>query len=153
MTVKDFAGGFNFSIPVSTPSPAWSPNCMRLIKHNRMQASSTRTFALAVSVTALFVSASSCNNNASNQRTADSAATATPAPRLTDSTAKAAAYSFIDACVESSKASRPDQAKAFAYCKCMEAQIRQKYGNTDSASVVALQQDTSTLKSFLQNCQ
>lgn len=90
--------------------------------------------------------------NASDTAAKEAPAVAPTAPLPADPEAKAAAYNFIDACITSSRA-RLGETKAFAYCKCMESQIRQTFGNTDSATVAGLQFDTATLGWFIRRCQ
>lgn len=94
-----------------------------------------------------------CNNASEPQAVSGTQTRSAPAaPLPSDPVTKAAAYSFIDACVESSKARIGDEAKAFAYCKCVEAQIRGRFGNTDSLTVANLQKDTARLAQIIQQC-
>jgi len=98
----------------------------------------------------------SCTNN-SNTATANEVTKGDTATRALsrDSQEREAELSFIDACVESSKASSKTMlgdAKAYAHCKCVMEGIKQKYGNTDSATIAGLQKDTAAMTKILQRC-
>lgn len=93
------------------------------------------------------------NNDASTARQKDSTATAgTPVaavPLATDSAARVEQLSFIDGCVESAKLTLGD-AKAFAFCKCMYAQIQVRYPGLDSAEISRL--DTAIVAKLAATC-
>ncbi|QEC57654.1 hypothetical protein [Flavisolibacter ginsenosidimutans] len=99
----------------------------------------------------------SCTNN-SNTATANEVTKDDTAIHQTlsrDSLEREAELSFIDACVESSKASSKTtlgDAKAYAHCKCVMEGIKQKYGNTDSTTIAGLQKDTAAMTKILRRC-
>lgn len=99
----------------------------------------------------------SCTNN-SNTATGNEVTkgdTATHQALSHDSLEREAELSFIDACVESSKASSKttlSDSKAYAHCKCVMEGIKQKYGNTDSTTIAGLQKDTAAMAKILQRC-
>ena len=96
------------------------------------------------------VSLVACKNNPATVTTPQTQ-TVAPAPAVTvvDSAAKVAELSFIDGCVENSKLTLGEP-KAFAFCKCMYAQIQSKYPNLDSAGKANL--DTATVARMAAAC-
>lgn len=99
-------------------------------------------------VLVFIVSLFACNNS-SQSANKESEAPAATTPVATDSASKVAQLSFIDGCVENSKLTLGEQ-KAFAFCKCMYAQIEAKYPNLDSAGIARL--DTATIARLAASC-
>lgn len=95
----------------------------------------------------------SCNNAAESAAGKDSAnnTAVQPIPLSTDSAARVDDFSFIDGCVETNK-TKMDESKAFAHCKCIMAQIKLKFGNTDSLTIANLQKDTAEIRRILNAC-
>ena len=62
-----------------------------------------------------------------------------------------AEMNFIDACVESSKASL-GEAKAYTFCKCMLPQAKAKVPDMDSTAMDALGRDTAEVTRMAANC-
>lgn len=91
---------------------------------------------------------SACNNSTTNStKGADSAKGSTK----TQTSYTEAEMNFIDACVESSKASL-GEAKAYTFCKCMLPQAKAKVPDMDSTAMDALGRDTAEVTRMAANC-
>ena len=69
-----------------------------------------------------------------------------------DSITDPAELSFIDGCVENSKA-RLGEAQAFTYCKCFMLQAKAKFGTIDSTTLSNLEKDTAQVAKMAKACE
>ncbi len=89
-----------------------------------------------------------CTNTATNDTKADTTAKQ-PSPVTT--VANDDEMNFVDACVENSK-QRLGEAKAYATCKCIYDQVKQKNPSGDSAAMDAILADTTQIAAMAAKC-
>ena len=58
---------------------------------------------------------------------------------------------FLSGCVENAKI-RYTEAQAFTLCKCMLAQVQQRYPSADSATILQHLSDTAEVAKMVRNC-
>lgn len=97
----------------------------------------------------LLCSLAACNNATTPAAKAPDSNKPTAVP-TTDSVAREAELNFIDGCVENAKLTL-GEAKAYAFCKCIFAQVKTKYPEIDS-SVMAALADTAEVARMAANC-
>lgn len=103
----------------------------------------TRLFLLLVSGFA------ACKNNEASTASQKDTAAVVSAPLAKDSAGRVEQLSFIDGCVDNAKLTLGEE-KAFAFCKCMYAQIQAKHPGLDSAEITNL--DSATVAKLAAAC-
>jgi len=91
----------------------------------------------------------SCKNSSSTKDKSDSANNSSVIPA--DSNARVATFNFIDECMLNAKITLGDQ-KAYAFCKCIYAQLKAQNPGADSIAIEGLATDTARIAKMAANC-
>lgn len=91
----------------------------------------------------------SCDNSSSKKDKADSPKVLQGIPA--DSNARVATFNFIDECMNNAKITLGDQ-KAYAFCKCIYAQLKAENPGADSIAIEGLATDTARIAKMAANC-
>jgi hypothetical protein len=100
---------------------------------------------------AVFVLA--CNNQSATGESGKDTAARSASPTVMTHLSAESEMEILEGCIDNAKASKLDETKAYALCRCVLRQVQEKYPSADSTALVDHMSDSTEMVQMVKKCQ